>query len=114
MMSQYAKYLLEREGLQTLETPKGFVTYLCPEEGMVYIQDIYVVPEHRRQRVATELADAVVELTKAHVLVGSIDTTANYAHESLLELLYYDMKLWKVEDNLIFFKKDLQRDKDVS
>jgi len=107
-MNLYAKYLLEREGIHTLETSYGFVTYQCLEDQTVYIMDLYVLPEYRQHTPAQELADAVVELTQAKIVLGSISPDSKNAHQSLVRLLAYGMTLWKIENNLIFFKKEVK------
>lgn len=107
-MSLYAKYLLEREGICTLETSYGFITYQCLEDETVYLIDLYVVPEQRQHGTARDLADAVVELTHAKTVLGSVSPEAHHAHQSLLVLLAYGMVLWKIENNLIFFKKEVK------
>lgn len=103
----YQNYLKEREGKELFSAAAGFVAYQIIEPGIVYISDIYILPQMRQEHYATKLADRVVEITKAKVVLGTVDPNTNGAHESLLVLLAYGMKLWKYENNLIVFRKEV-------
>lgn len=107
MPSFYKNYLKEREGLETLETPHGFSLYKIQGDEC-YLQDIYVVPEKRKSHVATQMADAVLEIARAKGckwLVGSVSPATNNAHASLLILISYGMKLQKADKDIIYFSK---------
>jgi len=111
----YADYLKEREDKEILEDEQGFVIYgyNCVPGltfAHVYIQDVYTKPEHRQKGVAKKLADKVAQMAKdqGHTsLLGSVDGTANNAHESLLVLIAYGMKLFHVEGSMIWMIKEI-------
>lgn len=110
-MSHYADYVKERENFQTLETRQGFATYII-EGSCCYIRDIYVVPEARKSRVGSLLADCIAEIAKKEgctMLVGSVCPATNNATNSLKALLAYGFQLASVDyqKNLIMFSKGI-------
>lgn len=110
-LSMYGQYIYEREGKCIIETGKGFATYAYMHDiKAVYLEDLFVVPEHRRSKAATELVDAVAEQAKLkgyNTLVGSVAPKANGSTDSLKAVLSYGMKLHSCDGNLIWFKKEL-------
>ena len=109
-LTLFARYRMEREGGHTLEKEHGFATYLMgPEE--CYIQDIYVLPEHRKGGLAAEMADEIAEIGRDQgctVLTGSVDVRTKRSTDSLKVLLAYGMFLSEVRGNMIIMSKDLQ------
>lgn len=104
-MNHFIDYIREREGREVYQTLEGFITYEMIDENTVYLVDIYVATQFRNKNIATQLADYVVELTNAKVVMGSIDPNIPSAHTSLLVLLAYGMKLDRYENGLLLFKK---------
>ena len=107
--SLYAKYILERENKSCLETEDGFATYVYNED-YVYIEDIYVVPEKRKENIAASLADKIAEEAKAKgykKMVGSVVPYAKGATNSLKVLLAYGMRLSHSNEHIIYFTKEL-------
>lgn len=107
--SLYAQYLAERCGRAILETSEGYATYVIQVPD-VYIADIFVLPDARRRGVASAMADTICAEAKGHGctrLIGSIDPMTHGAHESLLVLLSYGMRLSHTGNGLIFFQKAL-------
>lgn len=108
-MSMYADYLKEREGLEVLETELGFVAYKFRPLDC-YIQDIYVVPTHRKAGVAASLADRVVEVAKFkgyHILTGSVDQRAQGSDDSAKVLIAYGMQPYTVENSVVYYYKEI-------
>jgi GNAT superfamily N-acetyltransferase len=111
----YASYLRERENKEILEHPHGFTIYgynCVPGVDFphVYIQDNYVVPERRKEGIARQMADQIAAQAKAagvKIMLGSVDANAKGAHESLLVLIAYGMKLYAVSNGTMFFSKEL-------
>ncbi len=111
----YSAYLRERENKEILEHPHGFTIYgynCVPGVDFphLYIQDNYVKPEYRKTGVARAMADQICAQAKAagfKVLLGSVDANAKGAHESLLVLIAYGMKLFNVTDSTIWMTKEL-------
>lgn len=107
--SLYAQYLTERCGYEILEVDDGFVTFEMLDTA-VYIRDIFVVPSARRNGLASRMADQVCAIAQGRgclTLLGTIDPTTHGAHESLLGLLAYGMRLSHLSGGLIVLTKPL-------
>lgn len=108
-MSLFAEYLKERTSVQIIEKETGFITYSIVGEEC-YIQDLYVVPQFRKQHIATSFADEVEDVARREgckILAGSVSPQAKNATESLKVLIAYGMTLHSSTENLIIFKKEI-------
>lgn len=109
-LSLYGQYLTERSNRGILEIDNGFATFEYLPDDIVYIVDLYVVPEKRKNHVASEIADKICEQAikdgKQHLL-GSVDTTAKGASDSMKVLEAYGMKVHKVSGSMVYFIKPL-------
>ncbi|GAC1499986.1 MAG: hypothetical protein NVS1B10_03270 [Candidatus Saccharimonadales bacterium] len=108
-MSLYKDYIKELYGRHILETDDGFMTYSFFGEEC-YIQDMYVVPQKRQSRVASDLADKIAELAKDHgckYLTGTVFLSNNEPTRSLKVLLGYGFKLLRSEVDKIVLVKEL-------
>jgi len=104
-------YLKERTGKEVLNHLNGFAIYSFPEPGICYLEDIYVVPEYRRSKVGSAIANQVEVIAKernCEMLWGSVDVKAKGATESLKAVLSFDMKVFAIEGNMILFTKSLK------
>lgn len=110
-MSHYAEYLRERTSDQIIETCEGFVTFRYLNDfKTVYIVDIYVLPEERQNKVASDLANDVVELARKEgcvELIGTVMPSAKNSTTSLQVLLGYGMTLKSASENCIIMRKDI-------
>lgn len=110
-MSQYGDYILERLGDRIVERAEGFATYrFLNEKKTVYIIDIYVAPLFRKTKVASEMADEIVETAKkegATEAIGTVVPSAKCSTDSLKVLLGYGMSLQSAANDLIVFKKEI-------
>lgn len=109
-MSLYADYLKERQGIETVEHEFGFATYKRIDAETVYLQDIFVVKEHRRNGVASELSAKIAEIAKASgakKLIGSVDITAHGVTESMKAILGDGFRFSHAQGNGIYFVKML-------
>ena len=105
--SMYKAYMQEREQVEILEHPMGFATYKNLE-GATYICDIYVKPDHRKDGVASFLADKITNIAKERghtALIGSVSPAAVNATASLKVLLAYGFELMSSTPELVYFKK---------
>lgn len=110
MDSMYAQYLKEKTNDQILETEEGFATYRFLNEKQVYIVDLYVHPDFRKTKVASAMADVIVEAAKLRgctELLGTVVPSTKNSTDSLRVLLGYGMRLDSSAENLIIFKKDI-------
>ena len=105
--SLYPDYVKEREGLETLESDYGFAMYKIIGNEL-YCKEIYILPEHRRAGHAFDMGNALCEIGKmkgCQWFIGTVSPQANGAHESMLGLIKYGMKLLRSEFNLVYFIK---------
>ena len=111
MASLYSQYLSERTNDHILESPLGFATYRYLDDGKtVYIIDIFVVPERRKDGWATQIADEIVKTAKArgaNKLIGSVVPTAKNSTLSMRVLLGYGMSLDSSTNDFILFRKEI-------
>ena len=110
MSSLYSQYLKERLGRGIVETEHGFATFEYITDKIVYIIDLYVIPEKRKSHLASDMADEICRVAKeaGYVqLLGSVDLNAKGAQTSIKILLAYGMSISHADKNAIYFVKDL-------
>jgi len=109
-MSLYGEYLKERSHDSIVEDEYGFATYRFVDEKTVYIIDIYVKPDHRKEGLAASYADDIAKVAKERGcthMMGSIVPSMKGSHTSLLVLLAYGMKLDSCANDFIVMKKEI-------
>jgi ribosomal protein S18 acetylase RimI-like enzyme len=109
-MSLYAEYLKEKTSDQIIENEKGFITYRYVDEHTVYIIDLFILPEFRRDHIASLLADSIVEEAKKKgciKLLGSVVPSNKNSTASLKVLLGYGMVLESSSNDFIIFRKGI-------
>lgn len=108
-MTNFARYIYEREGKQIIEDQNGFATF-CYITDACYIEDIYVVPDKRKSGIAAGYADQIAAAAKSKGisrLLGSVKPSANGSTESTKVLLSYGFKLLSSTNDFIYFVKEL-------
>lgn len=105
----YAAYLKERENLDILETEFGFaIVREMPD--CLYLQDIYVKPEFRKQGKGREMLlvveDAAKEMGFKKVL-GSCCPPAAGSDASLRAILACGFTLLSCDKDIIYLVKEL-------
>lgn len=111
MSSNYALYVKEREGKETIETDKGFVTYIDLEDTQtLYISDMYVRPEYRGQGYARSFYNEIATIAKSknytNILANVDDSTEGWEFSKKIMKNDGFQQIGK-EDNLIFFIKEI-------
>lgn len=107
--SLWAQYKMERENKHVLETEYGFVVYYYVNDS-VYLEDIYVLPQFRKTRVASELADKVAIIAKeseCKSMIGSVATWDKNATKNIEILIKYGMKFNSSNENMLYFTKEI-------
>ena len=111
----WLNYLKERDpSINVIELPEGFATYKYMDLGSakaVYIEDIYVSPEHRDENIASKMSQMVQDKAKldgCEYLLGTVCPESKGSTASLKVLLAHGMTLLKSEPNLVWFYKELQ------
>lgn len=109
MIGLYKFYLQERENFEAFEHEDGFAIYQI-SGNTVYIRDIYVVPEKRKDGIASYLADEVVKIAKKQgckTLIGSVAPHAEGSTNSVKVLLAYGFQMGRVTETMIYFLKEI-------
>lgn len=109
-MSHYADYILERTNDKIIETDFGWATYRYIKQA-VYIIDIYVVPQKRKNGIAAYMADLIAEEAKKEFgcteMLGTVVPSTKHSTTSLKVLLAYGMELHSATADLIVFRKEI-------
>ena len=109
MASLYAQYIKEREDKECIETEHSFASYQIWEDS-IYIEDVYVSPNLRRQGYAAQMVDEITRIAKSldkKFLYSSVSPAANGATQSLKVVLACGFKLHNSSPDLIMFVKEL-------
>ena len=101
LSKMFEDYANERGfGVRIFETEDGFATYWIDEDSC-YIEDIYVVPEKRKNHIASFMADEIVKIAKSKgisILYGSVNKLAKSAPASRNVLTSYGFKILESSD----------------
>jgi ribosomal protein S18 acetylase RimI-like enzyme len=87
----------------------GFATYHINQDEC-YIEDIYIIPEKRRDHIGTKLADKIVLIAKENncrILTGTVAPHSNGSDTSRKALLSYGFKLFEKSDDLEKYSKEI-------
>lgn len=87
----------------------GFALYHL-NDGECYLEDIYVMPERRRDKVATKIADEVVKIAKENgitLLTGSVVPSAKGSDISRMALKSYGFKLFETSEDFEKYYKEI-------
>lgn len=108
-MDLYRKYLEEREEAHLLDYEWGFAVYKYGKD-YVYLQDIYVVPEQRQNKLGIHLMNEVAKEAKERGcvnMIGSVKPSAPFAKE-MHEIMYkVGFKLFKSEKDFVYYIKEI-------
>ena len=107
-MSLYAEYLKERTNDIIIENDFGFVVYRRLNETTVFIVDIFVKIDSRKEYNGTKLVDLVVEVSQPEVLMATIVPAAKGSTNSLKAALAYGFLLDSSCNDFIILKKNIK------
>lgn len=106
-MSPFAQYIQEREGKSIIEDEFGFATYFYVENHC-YIEDVFVLKEHRKGHHASRYAAIIAAEAKLkgyNKLLGSVAVKAHNSTYSTMALITNGFKIISCEPNTIYFEK---------
>lgn len=110
----YKEYVESRfDGRFVLEFDYGFVTYNVLTENTLYIDELFIKKEHRRQGLASEINNALGEMAinlGRNIMKCSVVVGANGAEEALMTIFNNGYKLESTSGKLIFLKKELGKE----
>lgn len=108
------QYLKERRDFRIWRSGDyAFLTWKPTDDNGAYIQDIYVIPEYRRQSEASCMTDSFVKWLRVNMpscerLYGSVDFTAKNPELGLIAMLLYGFKIKNVMGNGLWLCKELE------
>lgn len=108
-MSLWADYHKERLLRDTIEKEYGFITYAIRDKEC-FIADIYIKPDLRQIKLASELVDAVFAIAKqkdCEYVTCSVILDTTSPELSAKSALGYGFKFINAHNNIITFKKGL-------
>ncbi len=112
-LSMYGQYITERTNREILETEHGFATFQVLPNNIFYIIDIFIKPEYRRSRKASELTDNLENIAKekgSKWILGSVDDAAKGAEVSHKALQAYGFKPYKSAGSMNFYLKPIEQE----
>lgn len=110
-MSLYKAYLTEKTDKFVIETDKGFIVFNFPDDKTCYIEDVFVLKEHRNSYAGSDLVDQVYSIAKSKncsKILGSIVPTSKNSTASLKAIMAYGMQLDSATTNFILFSKEIK------
>lgn len=102
-------YFLEIQNLHFWENEYGFIAYRI-EDTNLHIRHIYVKPEARAMKVATMLADELIDKAKQAgcvTMTADVEPSNNNATDSTKFILSYGLKIVSANEDEILFYKEL-------
>lgn len=109
--SLYAQYIAERENKNIIETDYGFATYRFNKDKSVYIEEVYVKPEFRKQGYASLFVNEIVERSHeqgCNLVITTACPSANNSTDSVKAILAYGFKIKSSINDLIIFELELE------
>lgn len=103
------EYFKEIQGLDFYETEYGFIAYKVEDENL-HIRHIYVKPEARAMKVATIMANDLVEAVKRQgctTMTADVEPSNFNATSSTKFILSYGLRIVEASEDEIFFFKEL-------
>jgi len=114
-LSNWALYLKERESKNVLEWPNSFVVWQFKEQWL-YAIDVWVAPELRKQKLATEMLNNLTNVALEagyKKLLTSADLRDPGCSVSIQAILNYGFKPLYADGQFLYFEKILANKKDI-
>lgn len=108
-MKMYAAYLKERQNVDLVEVEHGFATYSL-EENYIYLQDLYVVPEKRKEGIGVELMNIVAQIGKEagkDRMLGSVSPSTKFSTTMTQIMFGLNFKILSSSQDIIYFVKEI-------
>ena len=115
MKSNYGLYVAELEGLEILESNRGFATYKIKDDEL-WVYDVFVRPDYRGCGLAKRYFDQLEEIAKENkckYMVTLTNTNNNAWEKSTDILIDHGYKAFDVTDKgTIFLKLEIEHGKE--
>jgi len=110
--SNYGLYLQEREGIEIIESNRGFVTYSITERNELMVHDCFIREDYRGCGIAKrwfEELETIAKERSCSCIITTTDIETNgWEHSTkLLENDGYKIIMKLENDKIIFLKKEL-------
>lgn len=108
-MSHYAKYAKEREGAETIEDEKGFISYKI-QDGVCFITDMFVDPDFRNLSIGKGFVKLVEEEAKEkgiETMMCTACTEAVNVKESIAFIKSNEYMIFNTVNTMIYFVKEI-------
>lgn len=110
--SLWARYKEETSPTRFIEYDWGFISYTFVEEECIYLEDVYVVPERRFEKLGLRLveeAEAVASAAGRSISLACINLNAKTAAESMKAHLAVGFVPFRAEDDKIWLKRSIRK-----
>jgi len=111
MVSLYGQYIAERRGQGIIETDYGFISFDYPTQDIVFIVDMYIVPEKRESGLGNELVYAMCReaVKSGHTqLVSGVDLSAPGAERNCKIAEKQGAKMFKVVEPMAYYVMEIK------
>jgi GNAT superfamily N-acetyltransferase len=111
MTSMRARYVLEREGIETLENDTGYIEFQHLDKiESIHIKDMYILKKYRKtgqgRKLYTDLMDIAEDRNCKYIIASYDENTSNWKNtKELLE--YEDFKVIFIVDKYVTMEKEL-------
>ncbi len=105
----FKEYFMELKDLQVYETNEGFILYRITPQHL-YLADVYVKPEFRRNRNSFSMADSLVEVARdagCQYVLCDVEPSNINATASVKVILAYGFQIAEAHQDEIIFIKDI-------
>ena len=108
----FDKYIEERLGKKLIQFDFGFIILTKIDSENLYLEDIYVLPEHRSRGVAQKMSDYAFDVAKKtgfkflHASCNIKAKNSEYSCKIIIENKFKFLSLDEKND-MIYFKKEI-------
>jgi len=109
MDNLFEKYWLEYDKYEVIKNEQGFILFKCYDNQTCYIRSIYVLPEHRKSKLGSKMADDVFNLCRIRGIkkvFGSVDVALKEAGP-LMSFLKYGFELSHCDGQVLWIVKEV-------
>lgn len=110
LLDMYEQYALEHEGLRFLKTDYGFASYKVEEDGVFYVQDLFIKEGFRGKKQCQEIGNRLIFLAKelgCTKFYGSVAVNSPNTNRSARMLLDFNMNIVAATPDLIYFCREI-------
>ena len=106
-MSLQSDFAKEYQGIETLEYPWGYVEFMVNAEGNLYLGNMYILPEERKNNRARQLLNELIVIAKklgCPKLITATNLNSFHPEISMLVILHGGFLPYQATDNVVLFQ----------